>query len=132
MCKGVKAIRFLVIVQKAAAVPPAASFVFRGLWGLPSPAPFERHGGRAFGRVISDELNVGIILQVWVRMELSCDQVIQFFRVRRVRKRETGQVGVSKLRERTRHAIYGRARGVAGLGLANNKCKVEDEFIIIM
>lgn len=76
MCKRVEAIRFLVVIQETAAVPPATTFILRRLGGLPSPGPIERDGGRAFGGVVSDQLNVGIILQVGVRMELSRDQII--------------------------------------------------------
>jgi hypothetical protein len=97
MCKGIKAIRFLIVVQETAAVPPATSLVLCGLWGLPSPAPFERHRGRAFSGVVSDKLDVGIVLQVWVRVELPCNQIIQFFRVGRVGKREPGENGVHYL-----------------------------------
>jgi hypothetical protein len=97
MCKGIKAIRFLIVVQETAAVPPATSLVLHSLGRLPSPAPFERHRGGTFGGVISDELDVGIILQVGVRVELPCDQIIQFFRVGRVGKREPHEIGVHHL-----------------------------------
>jgi hypothetical protein len=62
MCKGIQTIRFLVVIQETAAVPPATTLVLCNLGGLPSPRPIKRHGGGAFGGVISDELDVGIIL----------------------------------------------------------------------
>ena len=77
MRECIQAVRPLIIIQETATVAPAAALVFYRLGRFPFPGPIELNRRAAFGRVIPHELNVGIILQVGICMELSCDQVVQ-------------------------------------------------------
>ena len=81
MCECIQPVCFLIIVQETAAVPPAATFVLCDLGRLPLPGPIERHRGCAFGGVVTNKLDVRVVLQVGVRMELPCDEIIQLFGV---------------------------------------------------
>lgn len=77
MRQCIQAVRPLIIIQETATVAPAAALVFYRLGRFPFPGPIELNRRTAFSRVIAHELNVGIILQVGICMELSCDQVVQ-------------------------------------------------------
>lgn len=64
-------------------------------------------------------------------MELSCNQVVQFFGVRRVGEGESGEVGVGYLWKRGRNPIDGRSREITGRRLAEDEGEIEDKFLIV-
>jgi hypothetical protein len=80
----------LVIFEEATAVPPSSSLVLGRLRRPPFPGPVVVDRKTAIGRVVSHELDVGVLVDVWVRMKFSRDQVVQLSCIRRVRKSQAG------------------------------------------
>lgn len=131
MGQGVQAIRALIVVEKAAAVAPAAASVLCRLGRLPFPGPVELNRRTALGRKVANELHVGVVLQIGVRMELARDQVIQLFRIGRMCKGQSREHGIGHFGQGCRHSIDSRRRDVAGLSLSHDKRKLEGQFIVV-
>lgn len=133
MSKSVQAVCPLVVVQEAAAVAPATSFVLRRLGRLPFPRPVELNGRVASGRVVPNKLDVRIILQIRVGVELPRDQIIQFFRIRGMCEGESREDRIDQLWKCRRDAIYRRARcATAALRLSQYKRKLEIQFVFVI
>ena len=62
-----------------AGIAPTAAVIFGLLWRLPLPRPLELHRGHTTGIIVADEFNVGILVQVWVGMELARDELVNLF-----------------------------------------------------
>lgn len=74
----------LVIFDETARIPPATPYIFRIPWCLPFPSPIEGDGGTIPSGEVADQLHVGVLVEVWVGMELSCDQIFDLSRSRSV------------------------------------------------
>ena len=71
--ESIQAVCALIVVEEAAAIPPSPTLVFRRLRRLPFPRPVKLNRGITIRREVTNMLNVGVILEVWVCMEFSCD-----------------------------------------------------------
>lgn len=63
----------------AACVPPSASSIFGRLWRLPRPRPFKGIALFAAGRVVTNQIDVGVAMYIRIRIELTCDESVQVF-----------------------------------------------------
>jgi len=111
----------------AACIPPPAHLFIELLGRIPFPRPIKCDRGAAAGRVVADKLDAGILVEVWVRMKLSRDQVVDFFWGRAVYERKTIDLGVERRRRRGRSV--GRWRKV--LRLSHDKREDKLELIVV-
>lgn len=111
-----------------ARIPPAATFVFGVLWRFPLPGPFKRHGRTAPGGIGADKVNIGIFVKVWVGVEFSRYEVLDFPWSRCVDVGEAVDLGIDRgsgsleTSRNTRHYL---------LRLSNNEGEGEDELVIV-
>ena len=112
-------------------VPPATTEVLILLWGPPLPRPLELYRRDARGVVVAYQGDVGVLVQVWIGMEFSRDQLFDFSRVGSENIRQARQVGVDaghggRGDEVVAHGIYG-----TGLELAKDAGEVEGELVFV-
>lgn len=131
MGQRVEPVRALVVVEKTTTVAPTAASVLHRFGRLPFPRPVELHGRTAFRRVVAHQLHVRVVLQIGVRMELARDQVIQLFRIGRMRKRQPREHRVCHLGQRCRHSVDRRRWHVPCLRLSHDKGELERQVIVV-
>ena len=71
--KGVESVRALVVLNKAAAVAPTTTLVLGCSRRTPLPRPFKLFKGTAVGRVVTDQVDIGIAVEIWVGIEFAGD-----------------------------------------------------------
>lgn len=67
-----------IVLDKAARVPPTTTPFFQRPRWLPLPSPFKGDRGATASAVISNQVDIGILVQVGVGVELPSDEVLDF------------------------------------------------------
>lgn len=87
--EGVESVCTRVVLEKAATIAPASTFVLLSLWGFPMPCPFVSYRRASVGSKITNKLNIRILMYIGVGVKLACDQCIQLFSILCVGKCES-------------------------------------------
>ena len=90
--------RSLVVLNKAANIPPSTALVFYSFRRPPFPRPVESCGRTATCCIVSDQFDVRVFVKVWICVEFSRDQVLQVFITRRKCKCQAVDEGVGGIR----------------------------------
>lgn len=111
-----------VVLYKAAGVPPAAAGVFPSPRWLPLPGPVKCYGRATSGCEVADQLNVGVLVEVWIGVEFPGDKRL-----------DLAQCGGMDVCEATDLGIDGRAvrTGAQGGCLAYVEFEGEHELVIV-
>lgn len=111
----------------AAGVSPAAALVFGVLWRSPFPRPFECHRLAPAGAVVAHELDIGVLVEVWIGLELSSYESLDFARGRRIDICEAVDLCIG--RGERFCTVRGRCQSL--LRLSDHKREGKDELVVI-
>lgn len=109
----------------AAARPPTSSAILVGLWRLPLPAPLKLYRGAAAGRVISNKLDVWVLVEIRVCVELASNQVIDFLRVGGKHEGQAIYNGIDKAGRSNGGGAIDVVYARRCLGLPGYECEIE-------
>ena len=114
-----------------ACVSPTTSSVFTGLRWPPFPRPTELDCRIPFRIEVSDELHIGILMEIGVGMELSRRQVVEFLGSGSKAEGQAANRRIERTVRGCNAATIGWVyRWYAGR-LAQNKCEIKDELFLI-
>lgn len=75
----IQSMRALIVLHETAAVSPSRAAVLLCLWWTPLPLPLKGNRFLAAGRKVADELDIGVLVEVWVGVKFEGDEVLDFF-----------------------------------------------------
>jgi len=61
-----------------AGIPPASALVLCVLGWFPPPSPVKGDRGAPFGGIVADQLDIGVLVEIWVGVELASDKILDF------------------------------------------------------
>ena len=118
--------RALIVLHKAATITPTTTAVLGWLWRSPFPGPIKLHTSTTSSRVVTHELDIGILMQVWVGVEFSDYQILYLFRSRREDVCQTGDLRV----DRTCRRVFATSRRAIWLTLlSKDECEIEIQIV---
>ena len=72
----------MIIFDEAAAIAPSTSAIFGWLWRPPFPRPIKLYARATARGVVSYQLHIWVLVQVWIGVELANDKILRLFSAR--------------------------------------------------